>query len=301
MKMAKVYSSSSTNVDNDPDRESVYSDSDQEMDSEDELLQLGSELMQSTEENSKGIEELRSQVESLKTKVEEIEFLRSENESLAQQVQDLQEEIEKLKEQLKTDAKERKSLQKKVDDLKHKLALIKKDGDKIYLGQAAAEFERAICSEVLPKIFRGNKHATIKDLLNLINVDEQDSPLDISQHEWSVMRSDARKRWSNICDKLHIPDEWKRENGEKLKFKNIYNRKVPDIFRAILLLKQERNPVAHPNPISVKKAEEIVHTAFLGQEEFTPWMVALVHNFISSLGYNIKQSGVQIDREKLTD
>ena len=43
----------------------------------------------------------------------------------------------------------------------------------MYLGQAAAEFERAICSEVLPKLYFMAiiKHATIKDFLNLINID----------------------------------------------------------------------------------------------------------------------------------
>ena len=57
----------------------------------------------------------------------------------------------------------------------------------MYLGQAAAEFERAICSEVLPKLYFMAiiKHATIKDFLNLINIDKQDPPyaLDITQDE----------------------------------------------------------------------------------------------------------------------
>lgn len=301
MNMAEVQSSSSTNVaqaNNDPE---FYFDSDQEMESDDELLQLGSELIQSTEENSKEIEELRSQVESLTVKVKEIKFLRSKNESLAQQVQDLQEEIEKLREQLKTEVKNRKSLKVQVDDLERKLSLVKIAGDKIYVCQAAAEFEQAICSEVLPEVFRRNKYATIKVLLNLINDDTQDPPLGMSQNVWSVKRSYARERWHNICDKLRIPDKWKRETGKKLKFENIYNPEVPDIFRAILLLKKERNPAAHPNPISVKKAEEKVKTAFSGEVDLPHWMITSVCNFISSLGDNIRRSGVQIDREKLND
>ena len=52
------------------------------------------------------------------------------------------------------------------------------------------------------------------------------------------------------------------------------------MFRAIALLKHERNPVVLLNPVSVREAQEIVKKTSI-RKDFEYWEFELVEGFIS--------------------
>ena len=74
-------------------------------------------------------------------------------------------------------------------------------------------------------------------------------------------------------------------NWEEIDFTH---RSVPPMFRAMALLKRERNPVAHLIPVSVREAQEKVKKTSI-RKDFEYWELELVEGFISSLQTNIKQ------------
>ena len=98
-------------------------------------------------------------------------------------MQDLNGKIDELRKQLKekhkseTSLKEEvKQLQIEVNELRHKLADYERGAsnqDKLYLSQVALEFERAICSHVIPEVFSRNRNANIDTLLNMLNSGDQ--------------------------------------------------------------------------------------------------------------------------------
>lgn len=107
----------------------------------------------------------------------------------------------------------------------------------------------------------------------------------------------AQQRWKKLCDDLNLPSSWKTRTGQtKIDF---YHRSVPDIFRAMALLKHERNFVAHPNPVTVRVAEGMITTASI-RKDLEVWQFKLVEDFILSLRTNIRASGIQTDQSRFT-
>jgi hypothetical protein len=54
-----------------------------------------------------------------------------------------------------------KEIQSKDDRIKN----LEGDQDTLYISQVAFQFEQAICTYVLPKVFKNDQHTTIKSLL----------------------------------------------------------------------------------------------------------------------------------------
>ena len=79
--------------------------------------------------------------------------------------------------------------------MKHKLSEYECDWNKLYLSQVAVEFERAICSHMIPEVFLKNvtiKSANINFLLNMLNTgDEGYVPLDPIKHDIKMILSKA--------------------------------------------------------------------------------------------------------------
>ena len=82
------------------------------------------------------------------------------------------------------------------------------------------------------------------------------------------------------------------ENTYYWKEVNFSHTSVPPIFRAMALLKEKRNPVAHPIPVSLQVAEQKIETTFI-QDDMEDWEFDLVRDFISSLRTSIRKSGIQ--------
>ena len=178
---------------------------------------------------------------------------------------------------------------------------IERDRNMLYLSKVAVEFEHAVCCHVLPEVFKYDNFATIKRLLKIINggghLPFPNSHNDDDDNEKMLIR--ARKQWKGICEKLKLPEEWKTEKGDR-KF-DFYDPNLPDIFRAIQLLKHNRNRVAHPTPVSLTKAVDIFSNTQQMQKDLEDdWQFQLIESFIPSLSKMIEDCGIHIDRNKLT-
>ena len=57
-----------------------------------------------------------------------------------------------------------------MDKLKCKMKSYECDQDRLYLCQVANEFERALCSHVIPKVFSKNKGTSSVNLDSLLNM-----------------------------------------------------------------------------------------------------------------------------------
>ena len=257
------------------------------------------------------LEELETQIFFLKKKVEKLESTneqltnesKSQKEFFSKQVEDMKKKILKLEEELKANNMSTSELQCKVEKLEEKVKEYEMDRDKLYLGQVAVEFEHTVCSHVLPEMFKNDTFATIKRLMRAIRHANPILPFNPKKKGLNKekMLWEARKRWEKMCDDLKLPQEWKQPTGEE-NF-NWDDDSVPDIIRAIRFLKETRNPVGHPTPVSVQKAEEIVSRPSDQwiQREFDHWQLQLVEDFIPSLRKTIADSGIasSIDTDRL--
>ena len=149
-----------------------------------------------------------------------------ESESLLQQVQELKDHIDELQRQLKEKFEPITSLQKRVqeleaqmDKLKCKIKSYECDQDRLYLCQVAVEFERALCSHVIPEVFsndKGTSSANLDGLLNMLNSGDQGLiPLNPGKNDIKTILRRAHQRWEKVCDDLQLPTEWKTITGRK--------------------------------------------------------------------------------------
>lgn len=260
------------------------------------------------------VEELEEKVSTLTQQLQELESrsqlkqatVESQNDSLSQEVQEMKGEIDWLRGQLKEKHKSITALQKRVkelqtqvDQLKCKIISYECDRDRLYLCQVAVEFERALCSHVIPEVFSRSKNtssAKLDSLLNILNSgDEGFIPLNRTKHNIKAVLGRARQRWEKVCEDLQLPPEWKTITGKEI---NFTHHSVPRIFRAMAILKEERNPVAHPNPVSLQEAEKRIKATSI-QNDLEDWEFDLVEEFISSLRTSIRRSGIQTDQSRL--
>ena len=228
-----------------------------------------------------------------------------ESESLLQQVQELKDHIDELQRQLKEKFEPITSLQKRVqeleaqmDKLKCKIKSYECDQDRLYLCQVAVEFERALCPHVIPEVFskdKGTSSANLDRLLNMLNSGDLGLiPLSPAKYNIKAILSSAHQRWEKVCEDLQLPPEWKTITGKEVNFSHA---SVPPIFRAMALLKEKRNPVAHPTPVSLQVAEQKIKVTSI-QDEMEEWEFDLVRDFISPLRTNIRKSGIQTSQNR---
>ena len=226
------------------------------------------------------IDELNTKIDELNTKIESLEAkimsLQEENEPLEGKVKDLSESIEKLK----------ADLEEKIKNLEE----YKSDTDRLYVSQLAFLFERAVCSYVLPDVFEDNKFATIKRMLGHLNGNAS-LPFhpDTKEEEDKILR-DGRRRWEEVCDNLQLPREWKKKSGDW----DFQDRDVPQILRAIGYLKKDRVTVAHPSPIKLSEAKEMVLSDSI-KEKFTDSQYELIKDFICSMRENLEKGHLHHD------
>jgi hypothetical protein len=174
--------------------------------------------------------------------------------------------------------------------------------DKIYLCQIAVEFERALCSHVIPEVFsrdKGTSSVNLDKLLNMLNIEDPEGlkliPLDSEEYDVEAVRSRARQRWVKVCEDLQLEPKWKTITGKKVG--DFSDPSVPVIFRGTALLKGERNPVAHPCPVSLQVAEQKIKATSI-QDVMEKWEFKAVQKFISSLRTNIGKSGIQTSKSR---
>ena len=224
-------------------------------------------------------------------------------EKLVQQVSDIQDaKIQSLITELRKDInklldekdKHIKSLKTDVEKLRKKVNDLQRNYDLLYLGQAASYFEQAICSHVLPEVFTNDAHATLKKLLNYLNGGRELplEPEELDEPESRVIQK-AKLRWNGVCDKLKLPGKWKEKPGNW----KPDDRSVPQVIRAIGLLKQNRVSVAHPSPINLTIAEQKVTTDTI-EASMPPWQYRLVKKFVHTLRANI--TSTRISHKELT-
>ena len=244
------------------------------------------------------VEDIDKELSSL---TQQVQVLEGQNDSLSLEVQELKGEIDQLRQQLKEKHKTIRSLQEEVKQLQMRVDDLQRDQDKLYLCQIAVEFERALCSHVLPEVFsrsKGSSSAKLDSLLNMLNGGDMGLiPLDPAKHNITTILGRARQRWEKVCDdlQLRIPPKWKATTGKEIG--NYTHRSVPRIFRAMAILKEERNPVAHPNPVSLQEAEKKIQTTSM-QSVLEEWEFDLVEEFISSLRTSMGRSGIQPDQRR---
>lgn len=235
--------------------------------------------------------ELKNKEEIIEKEEHKKTALESENESRILEIEELKAEITKLKQDIK-------SLQDKLKDLellKQKLQLSTEAEYKVYLSQAASLFEQAVCSYVLPKMFKGDIHATIKKLLKVLNVEQGDMKLppelvsDMDKTAIEEMKRKARENFDKLCNDLVFPAEWKREQPKS----------EPIVLRAINLLKDDRNTIAHPKPISMTTAEEMVQSNVIKHSGMPEWQFELIKKFIASLRKIMIRSGLSHEQLEL--
>jgi hypothetical protein len=107
-------------------------------------------------------------------------------------------EIDELQWQLKKRDKIVEELETQMDKLNHKMKLYDSDQDRLYICQVAVEFERALCSHVIPNVFsidKGISSANLDKLLNMLNIEGPKGlkliPLDSKKYDVEAIRNRA--------------------------------------------------------------------------------------------------------------
>ena len=257
------------------------------------------EIIEKLEKKVKQLQELQSSSKQQQTTIISLESVRD---SQIQEIQELRQQLKEnfIEHKLITSLQKRvQELEAQVNELKCKQKSYECDQDRLYLCQIAVEFERALCSHVFPEAFskdKGSSSANLDRLLNMLNSGDQGLiPSKVKQkHDIDDVLSKARQRWERVCDKLQLPPEWKTITGKEVNFSHT---SVPPIFRAMALLKEIRNPVAHPSPVSLQVAEQKIEATSI-QDDMEEWEFDLVRDFISSLRTNIRKSGIQTSQNR---
>ena len=104
---------------------------------------------------------------------------------------------------------------------------------------------------LLPEMFLDDECATLRELLNYLNSDNEQLPEEVNSEK---VLSEARQRWETMCDKLELPDEWKTKTGEW----KLSDYTVPNVLRAVELLRNRGVSLACPECIDLKYVEQNV-------------------------------------------
>ena len=218
------------------------------------------------------INDLTPDIKKLQQRVTELE---SELKERDHRVESLQEKVSHME-----------SLQEEVRKVKEELRNFHRDYDQLYISQAACYFEQAICSHVLPHVFKNDNFATIRKLMNYLN-GRKKIPFRIAKSESDKILCQAKQRWETVCRGLNLPHEWMEMSGDW----DLDDPDVPDIIRAIGYLKEKRIPIAHPKEIKVDLAKEKVESELI-KASMQEWKYPLVKKFFDMLGTNTRNTGI---------
>lgn len=239
-----------------------------------------SKLLGKLDELKKQITEEKGQRETLtqqmKELTEENTALKEQIESHTQKIEGSQKKILKLEEELEKKNQDIEILQTRVRDLEEQ-EQTKTDQDILYISQAAFQFEKAICTYVLPKVFMNDQQAKIKDLLKYLHGKSDELPIRNPEKE---PLPEARKRWDKVCEGLKdLPTIGSDQLGNFTNWGK-HQSPTPDTMRAVYCLKKSRVAVAHPQPISLELVEKKMPAM---KDKMANWQLELVKKFITSV------------------
>jgi FtsZ-binding cell division protein ZapB len=272
---------------------------------EQEKNNLTGELNKLKKKVSEAEEERKTLAQEMKTLTEKNITLEAEVDSHKQEIEELKEKIVELKRELKNKDDDIKSLEARITNLEQQEVVKslearitnleeegrrdKSDQDTLYISQAGYQFEQAICTYVLPDVFKNDKHATIESLLEYLH---NQRGLDVSIPDPSgKLLLEGRKRWDKVCVHLNLPISEGVGNFTKW---GLYESSTPNIIKALDLLKKERRTVAHPRPISLKLAGKKLHAV---KGKMPQWHFNLIEGFVASVQNSIENSGSEIYKE----
>ena len=211
--------------------------------------------------------------------IEEKEALVTENAELESKVRDLKRKIKSLEEQV---AEQKKHLQQyhlkntemtqELILLKKRVAALEKGSATLYVAQAASLFQQAVCREVLPETFKGDRFATINKLVSYLK-GEKKLPIDVNDDLGT-----ARSKWEDIRRKL----EWTQWDDGDWEFNSL-----PNDLKAIILLKQIRVDPAHPPTIELKEAMK-----YVSQVEVRKSARQYIRTFIGTMEEKMRRCGL---------
>jgi CII-binding regulator of phage lambda lysogenization HflD len=202
-----------------------------------------------------------------------------------QEIEKLKEKITELKRELKSKDDVTKSLEARIKTLEEEERRVKSDQNTLYISQVAYQFEQAICTYVLPKVFEKDQHATIKSLLEYLHGKNQ---LPVPDRNGRLLL-EGRKQWDKVCVHLNLPTI--SEGVGDFTQWGLHKSSTPDIIKALCILKRERRTIAHPRPISLTLAEEKLSAV---KGNMPPWQFDLIEGFVASVQKSIEKSGPNI-------
>ena len=111
-------------------------------------------------------------------------------------------------------------LQTQVEELNCRMKSYECDQDRLYLCQVAVEFERALCSHVIPEVFSRNykrtSSANLDHLLNMLNSGDQGLiPLNLPKDDIKTILHRARQRWEKCVTIFSYLQSGKQSLGRK--------------------------------------------------------------------------------------
>ena len=142
---------------------------------------------------------------------------------------------------------------------------------------------------MLPEVFVNEQDVdpSVNALLDYLNGDGGSIfPLDSNEYNCEKILSDARERWDIMCEKLDLPNEWKKRAGGW----KVWDHTIPPEIRAMdISPKTWRNILDGSKPVSLKFAKENLSPI---EDDMPPWQFELVASFIGSLREKIMKSGL---------
>jgi archaellum component FlaC len=214
-----------------------------------------------------------------------------EYQSLTEGSDEVKQKVAELKSGTKKMAEAINSTQDRIEDLQKQLATTieqerkARKGDLLMVDycRIACYFEQALCSHVLPEVFNDDGQDTsIHNLLDYINGDSEGTfPLDPNEYDHKKILSEARERWSALCEKLNLPSEWKRRRGGW----KVWDHMIPAEIRAMDILRLGRKSILERlKPVGLKFAEENLKSI---EDSMSSWEFELVARFVGSLRTNM--------------
>ena len=255
---------------------------------------------------SKQVKELGDRLKRMEEKDkwirEKVEFLskgintqQQEYQSLTEDSREVKQKVTELKSGTRKMAESINSTQDRIEDLQKQLATTieqerkARQGDLLMVDycRIACYFEQALCSHVLPEVFNDDSQqdASIHNLLDYINGDNEGAfPLDPKEYDHKKVLSEARERWSTMCEKLDLSSEWKRRRGGW----KVWDHMIPAEIRALDVLRLGRKSILERlKPVTLKVAEENLS---LIEDSMSSWEFELVSRFVGSLRTNLVKS-----------
>ena len=236
------------------------------------LQELEERLRKLEIEKDTAMEEKESVVAENKELEDKVRNLEKKIVSLRKEVTEQQRHIEQYHQKTNNMTQEIKSLKDEVADLKGELAYLKKGSATLYVAQAASLFQQSICCALLPETFKGNKFATIKQLVKYLKRQEE-LPEEVSDDLGA-----AKNKWEDIRKKLG----WTEWDDNKWDY-----RSLPSDLKAIIALKTGRVDTAHPPTITLKEAMQYVPLI-----EVTEFDRKHIRSFLGSMEKKMKSCGL---------